>query len=172
MNGALVYTLHVVNNGPDTATNVLLTDTLPAGMTVSAITPSLGSCSRTDLVIACSLGTMVKGASATITVATKAPATAGEIVNRVHVAGFEPETNLANNDDQVATPVSKVLALSVNAPARPAAVSPAAVVAPAAAPKGPLPFTGANSRLLAMLGVGLSIMAAGLLLAGRRNATR
>ena len=66
-------TLTVVNLGPSTAENVVLRDRLPAGVSLvpGTITPSQGSCeggtpgSPTDT-LRCGLGTLVPGASATV----------------------------------------------------------------------------------------------------------
>ena len=63
----LVYTIMVVNNGPDTATGVTVTDVLPPGVNFISASPSQGSCTGTA-VIACDLGTLPVAASATITV--------------------------------------------------------------------------------------------------------
>jgi uncharacterized repeat protein (TIGR01451 family) len=165
VNGHVVYTITAINNGPDTATGVKVTDTLPAGVRVNSIKSSLGSCKLSGLTITCSLGTLAKNAHATIIVDTNAPATAGEIVNHAHIQGNEPDSNLANNDDQAVTEVSQVLAAVVTP-----ASTPVAAVA-VAAPKSPLPFTGSESELLAMLGTGIMISGLGFGLYGRRRRT-
>ena len=40
----IIYTIKVTNNGPDTATSVVLTDTLPGSVTFASATPQQGSC--------------------------------------------------------------------------------------------------------------------------------
>jgi len=58
-----------VNNGPATADNVVVTDQLPAGMTVNSVVPSAGgSCSNTAGLIRCTWASLVNGASATVTI--------------------------------------------------------------------------------------------------------
>jgi uncharacterized repeat protein (TIGR01451 family)/CSLREA domain-containing protein len=63
------FQLQVTNNGPSTATNVVLEDMLPAGVTVIAVTPSQGSCTTGDpgsTPLTCNLGTMGVDVSATV----------------------------------------------------------------------------------------------------------
>jgi hypothetical protein len=60
------YSILATNAGPSPATNVVVTHTLPAGVTGSG-TPSQGSCTGTG-VINCNLGTVNNGQNATITV--------------------------------------------------------------------------------------------------------
>lgn len=62
----LTYTVTASNAGPSPASAVVVTHTLPAGVTGSGI-PSQGSCTGTG-VISCNLGTLSNGQSATITV--------------------------------------------------------------------------------------------------------
>src|SRR4029077_11520232 len=64
----VTYTLTVANpNGPSTATAVVVTDTLPAGLTGVSAVSDLGTC---DLgpPITCTVGTLFVGATATITI--------------------------------------------------------------------------------------------------------
>jgi uncharacterized repeat protein (TIGR01451 family) len=62
----LTYTIRVTNNGPDAASGVSVTDTLPAGASFVSATPSQGSCSGTSTVV-CSLGALANLAAATVT---------------------------------------------------------------------------------------------------------
>lgn len=75
----VTYTLTVTNNGPDPATNVVLTDTLPANMVFVSATPSQGSCSGTTT-ITCNLGTINNGANATVTIVVQAKAAGIDLV--------------------------------------------------------------------------------------------
>jgi uncharacterized repeat protein (TIGR01451 family) len=61
------FTLRVSvhNNGPDVASNPVLTDVLPTGLTLVSAVPSQGSCSGSTT-LTCSLGAMESGASATV----------------------------------------------------------------------------------------------------------
>jgi uncharacterized repeat protein (TIGR01451 family) len=76
----VTYTLTVTNNGPDPATNVTLTDTLPTTNVIFvSATPSQGTCSGTTT-ITCHLGTINNGANATVTVVVQAKATGIDLV--------------------------------------------------------------------------------------------
>lgn len=71
--GGNAYLLTVTNAGPSTAENVILYDRLPAGIAVTAITPSQGSCdigTPGDPLdrLTCGLGSLAAGASATVEV--------------------------------------------------------------------------------------------------------
>ncbi|MGH2401672.1 MAG: hypothetical protein ACRDE6_03080 [Candidatus Limnocylindria bacterium] len=66
--GQLVtYTFGVLNSGPGAAGAVVLTDQLPAGLSLISSSTNQGSCSGTG-VVNCSLGTMASGASTTVTI--------------------------------------------------------------------------------------------------------
>ena len=95
VNDTLTYTLGVRNNGPDTATAVVVTDSLPADVAFVSATPSQGTCSG-DRVLTCQLGTLAAGATASITVVVHPTAT-GTITNTAVVAGHETESDLSNN---------------------------------------------------------------------------
>jgi uncharacterized repeat protein (TIGR01451 family) len=65
----LTYTLTVTNNGPGSADNVVVTDTLPSHVTWVSTTPAQGSCSAPSGVV-CELGTLANGAATTVTITT------------------------------------------------------------------------------------------------------
>jgi uncharacterized repeat protein (TIGR01451 family) len=58
VNSTLTYLIEVYNNGPGIANDVVVTDTLPAGVAYLSATPEQGSCSETDGIITCPLGSM------------------------------------------------------------------------------------------------------------------
>lgn len=109
--GILTYTLTAKNNGPIAATDVVVTDTLPAQFDLMSVAPSVGSCSDAedtiDKDIRCEFGTLANGASATVTVKGIALGT-GAISNTAEVAGSNGDTNLANNTDTERTVVNQV----------------------------------------------------------------
>src|SRR5262249_21318542 len=72
------YTLSVHNGGPNDATGVTVTDTLPAWVTfVSAST----GCTNASGTVTCTVGNLANGGNATITIVVTAPSTTGTITN-------------------------------------------------------------------------------------------
>ena len=107
----LSYDLTVVNNGPNAATGVTLTDVLPAGLTFVSATPSQGSCSGTTTV-SCNLGGLASGASATITIVVQ-PDNAGTLTNTASVAADQPDPAPADNSATADTTVEAPADLSL-----------------------------------------------------------
>ena len=106
----LSYRIVATNNGPASATNVSVIDTLPAGPTFVSATTTQGSCSGTSTVN-CSLGTLAVGGTAIVTIVVR-PSAAGQITNSVTVTGNESDFDSSNNS---ATNTTQI---------QPAAVSP------------------------------------------------
>lgn len=76
---AVGFTFTITNQGPDIATAVVFTDTLPGNGTYQSVTPSQGTCSApAGSTLACSLGQLAVNASATVIVHI-APLTAGPL---------------------------------------------------------------------------------------------
>jgi uncharacterized repeat protein (TIGR01451 family) len=98
------YSITVTNNGPVAATNVVVTDTIPAGTNFASATASQGSCSGSSTVT-CTLGTLASGASATVSIAVNANS-AGTITNTATVAADQPDPNPSDNSSSASTIVS------------------------------------------------------------------
>jgi uncharacterized repeat protein (TIGR01451 family) len=102
---SLTYTLTAGNAGPDTATGVTVTDTLPAGVTFASAAPSQGDpCTETGGTVTCNLGSLAKDATATVEIKVT-PQTAGPITNSVSVSGDQSDPDQANNTDEEQTTV-------------------------------------------------------------------
>ncbi len=93
----ITYTFIVANNGPDTATGVVLTDTLAAGVDFVSTTPAQGSCSEAGGMVTCNLGSLAS--TGTITVATTVLTnTPGTLSARASVQSNEIDPDSANNN--------------------------------------------------------------------------
>ncbi|MFN2510104.1 MAG: SBBP repeat-containing protein [Pyrinomonadaceae bacterium] len=99
----LTYTINVRNNGELPATNVTVTDTLPAGATVVSTASTRGTCSGTGP-ITCAIGTLNSGEATTVTIVIKPPAVRS-ITNTATVSLTEsdpvPSNNTATTDTLV-----------------------------------------------------------------------
>ncbi|TDJ73187.1 MAG: DUF11 domain-containing protein, partial [Proteobacteria bacterium] len=83
----LTYTITVRNNGPDSADNVMVMDTLPAGVTFVSATPSQGTCNASSGTVMCNLLTINNGANATVTLIVTPTATNPTLSNTASVTG-------------------------------------------------------------------------------------
>ena len=118
------YTLTVTNNGPDTATNVIVTDTLPPGVSLGSATLTQGTCTGTREVT-CQLGTLEAESVATVTLSVIST-TAGGLANEVQVTSSAMDPKISNNtnieDTQATVPVGTEqadLSLTLNRPGGP-----------------------------------------------------
>src|SRR5690606_38602367 len=68
--GTLTYEIIVSNTGPSTATNVVVSDPLPAGLTYNSSTTTAGTVAEATGVVTATIPTLAPGASATITIVT------------------------------------------------------------------------------------------------------
>ncbi|MGB8509788.1 MAG: PQQ-dependent sugar dehydrogenase [Pyrinomonadaceae bacterium] len=102
---SLSYRINVTNNGPATATNVNIADTLPAGVNFNSATPSQGSCAGTTA-INCAVGSIAVGASATVTIVVQ-PQSAGPLSNTATVSASEADPIPADNSATATTVVEQ-----------------------------------------------------------------
>ena len=95
----LTYTITTFNRGPDPATGVMFTDTLPPnGLELTGFDTSQGTCSGDLEQVSCDLGNILANDSVTVTVETvvvdNPPPT---LFNTASVAGNEPDPFPGNN---------------------------------------------------------------------------
>ncbi len=104
----VTYTITARNNGPSVANNVVVTDPLPAGVTLVSATSTKGTCSGTSTVT-CDIGTLQAVApdnTAVVTIKIRVPFTfpVGPLSNSVSVAsGTTDPTGNNNNNTSVVT---------------------------------------------------------------------
>ena len=105
----VTYTVTVTNNGPDSANNVTVTDTLPTGLTFVSTT---GCNEDPNGVATCTLGTIASGASAAYTVEVTVDAGTGgsTLTNNVSVTADESDPDTTNNTVDETTTISSLSA--------------------------------------------------------------
>lgn len=109
----LVYTITIVNNGPNNASNVRLTNWLPASVTLRSATINQGTLNTTGNPITGNLGTMVGGATATFT-ATVAPHSLGKITNVMSISSDNLDPTPSNNNTNIVTLIQSPPLLSIS----------------------------------------------------------
>jgi uncharacterized repeat protein (TIGR01451 family) len=100
----LTYTVTVTNQGPAPTTGVTLTDPLPKTTGFGSVTTSQGSCTRTKTSVRCDLGSLARGATATVTIVVK-PTRKGTVTNTASATADSPDPNQANNSATATTTV-------------------------------------------------------------------
>ncbi|MFY9552345.1 MAG: DUF11 domain-containing protein [Thermoanaerobaculia bacterium] len=97
----LVHSITVANAGPSTALGVTVTDPLPPGTTFVSCAPSQGTCTGppvgTNGTVVASLGTILAGSGATLTIRTTVVTASGMIRNTATVTSTTPDPNPDNN---------------------------------------------------------------------------
>ncbi len=95
----MVFNLTVGNNGPSTAENVVVTDTLPAGVTYVTDSDSCVVVSSGPDVVRCAVGNILAGGRVTfqLTVALDPALDGSTLTNTAQVGSDTPDTNLVNN---------------------------------------------------------------------------
>ncbi len=122
LGGNITYSVTVRNNGPNSASGVVLVDTLPAGLTIVSVTPSVGSDSVNGLVVTGNFGTLLSGSSDTLTIVAT-PAAAGTYVDTATATTSSVDPVASNNTATATATVLAVAAdLSVGAVAVPSTV--------------------------------------------------
>jgi uncharacterized repeat protein (TIGR01451 family) len=106
--GIITYTLLITNNGPDIATNVVLSDTLPTGVIFQSAS---AGCVEIGGVVTCHLGDLAQGESITATIYGIAPDSVGTITNEAMVWSDSTDSNVENNFALVNTTVLRITKL-------------------------------------------------------------
>ena len=107
----ITYDLVVRNNGPSSATNVHVSDPLPASL--AFVSASVG-CAASGQIVDCALPALASGDSRTFTVTARVADNAeGEIDNVGEVSGDTPDSDPSNNRDPERVPVEPLADLSI-----------------------------------------------------------
>jgi len=111
---AFTYHMDVTNSGPSTATGVVLSDTLPAGVTFVSVNSQQGTASHANGLITANIGTLAPGATVRVTVNATANADArGTLTNTATVTQTETDSNTANNSSTINTALNPQVDLQV-----------------------------------------------------------
>jgi uncharacterized repeat protein (TIGR01451 family)/CSLREA domain-containing protein len=98
----LTYTLTVTDTGPNDDTGVVLTDPLPAGVTIVSETASQGRVALSGNTVTANLGSLAVNAKATVTIIVR-PTAAGTLTNTAGVTADLASPNGTNTATQVTT---------------------------------------------------------------------
>src|SRR6185436_12205389 len=153
--------LTISNAGPDTATALSVTDTLPAGVGFVAASGSGWSCDHSGQVVTCTRGSLAASATApAITIQATAPGVDGTISNSASVSAAEADPVSGNNSDSEDTTVSPVADLSITQADDPDPVSAGANVTYTLSISNAGPSTATNLTVTDTLPPGASFVSA------------
>jgi uncharacterized repeat protein (TIGR01451 family) len=108
----LTYFADILNEGPQDATGVTFTDTLPNGVNFVSATTTHGACTQARGVVTCNLGAVPDAEFAEVKIIVT-PNSAGTITNSMNVTAQESDLALANNSATQITTVDPVFTLTV-----------------------------------------------------------
>jgi uncharacterized repeat protein (TIGR01451 family) len=109
----LTYSADVLNEGPQGATNVVFTDTLPASATFVSATSTQGSCTQSMGIVTCDVGLLAFAADVQISIIVTPTAT-GTITNTMSVSAKELDLAQANNSITQTGTVVPTFKLTIN----------------------------------------------------------
>jgi uncharacterized repeat protein (TIGR01451 family) len=117
----LTYTLLITNSGPSDALGAVLTDTLPASVTLNSVLPAAYTCTPSSGRLVCALGTILARETATLTLATTvhAKAPAGVITNSLVVTSSTQDPDPATNSAAASTSLRTMANLGIGKTAPP-----------------------------------------------------
>ena len=101
------YSIVATNNGPDVADNAIITDALSSDLSYVSDAASQGTCSHSAGILICNVGTILAGATATVTL-TATVTSSNPIIDAVQVSSDARDPQPGDNRDS--------LTLAVNTP--------------------------------------------------------
>jgi len=109
---SLTYTADLMNEGPQDATGVTFTDTLPSNVTFVSANASAGTCSRASQMVTCTLGAVADTNDVQVTMVVT-PNAVGPITNNMKIDGNESDGAAGNNSASQASTVVPVYTLTI-----------------------------------------------------------
>ena len=175
----LTYVITVRNDGPASATNAVVTDTLGslvATGSVQSVVPSQGTCSSpatlpangTSISLNCNLGTLANGGTATVTVVVRPSiATSGPRSNTASVFSSDVgDPNRTNNTNSVTSQVTAKVDVQVSKTANPSSVAAGATVTYVSTARNNGPSTAATVQMTDTLPTNGAFIALGAISGG------
>ncbi len=107
VNSSLIYTIRVLNAGPDSSTNVFLTNSLPLDAIFVSAVPTQGTCSQTNGVVTCALGNLSALGSASVTI-TVTPTVVGALLTNAVIAVRDATDPYPANNEAVSVLIASV----------------------------------------------------------------
>ncbi|MFZ0014486.1 MAG: DUF11 domain-containing protein [Acidimicrobiia bacterium] len=170
----LTYTITYSNAGPSFAIDVVVTDTLPTGVTYVSATPDSGTCAEAGGVVTCQIGNLAPGSGGSTQIVVTVPSDAPSVsmTNDVTVSSSTPDPTPGNNAAVAAVEVLAEGSTTTTTTPSPPTTDPSTTTSTipsttTTADIDDLPFTGQDTRLLAAMG--LSMLLLGLLVLARRR---
>ena len=142
----LTYSYTIVNNGPGVATGAAMSDFIQTDLTFVSATATQGSCTLTNNVLNCTIGTMNPGSVVTITsvVQPQAALANSTITNTASVAAQQPDPNPTNSSATASMQIAPAGAVVVATQTVIAATQTAIAATQTAAGTGPVVPPGVN----------------------------
>jgi len=114
----LVYTLTIYNAGPAIAQNVVVSDPIPAQVTYSSSSSTVGSCTYTaaTTTVSCNLGNLSVGSTAVVTINVNAVtfSSSSYSTNTATVSSSTSDPNLSNNTSSFTSTIQASTAVDVS----------------------------------------------------------
>ena len=99
------YTVVINNAGPDAATGVTLTDSVPQSFTIGTVTASSGSCTTIGQTVSCDFGTIANGGAENVQIEVTATQP-GTFTNTASTSANEPDGDSTDNSTSETTTVT------------------------------------------------------------------
>jgi uncharacterized repeat protein (TIGR01451 family) len=109
------YLISAINNGPSQADGVVVSDTVPSGLSVQSVTTGKGGYTISGSTVTCQIGIMAPNERVAINIVVS-PIAVEEFQNTVFISdnGSVPDPNPDNNTDSVMTQVVPAVSLTVS----------------------------------------------------------